>query len=408
VNRPLFAVHIRHDRDIVYARQRARLVADRLGFDTQDQTRIATAVSEVCRNAYAYAGGGRVEFRLEEPSGIPTLVIEISDKGPGIADLGGILAGHYRSSTGLGLGLAGTRRLVDRLEIKTTPAGTNVRIHRRLSRPVDRPMPEFVNRLVDDLARHPALDPVEEVQRQNQELMHSLFDLRQREEDLLRANAELRDSAEALRASNAEKEVLLKEVYHRVKNNLQIISSLVSMKARKSSSPLVRRQLEDVRTRIHSLSLVHEKLYQSDDLAHIDLSGYVRDLCSHLRVSFLGRGEASAVELTVEADRVSVSLDMAIQLGLLINEIVTNALKHAFDDGQSGRVHVRLTVQPPDRLLLEVADNGKGLPEPEPDQASESLGMNLIRALAARVDGNLTMESNGGTTVTVNMPLYGD
>jgi len=186
---PLFAVHIRHDRDIVYARQRARLVAERLGFDTQDQTRIATAVSEVCRNAYAYARGGRVEYRLEVSSGIPTLVIEVSDQGPGIADLEGILGGHYRSSTGLGLGLAGTKRLVDRLEIKTAPTGTTVRIYRRMSRPVDRPMGEFVMGLVDDLARHPSLDPVEEAQRQNQELMQSLFDLRQREEDLLRANA---------------------------------------------------------------------------------------------------------------------------------------------------------------------------------------------------------------------------
>ena len=401
MNWPLFTVHIRHDRDIVYARQRARLVADRLGFEVQDQTRIATAVSEVCRNAYAYAGGGRADFRITETGGKPGMLIEVADQGPGISSLEDILAGRYRSRTGMGLGLIGAKRLMDRLEVDTGDTGTTVRLYRAVPKALDRPMPEFVTKLVDDLARQQPLDPVEEVQRQNQELLSSLYDLRQREEELLQANA-------ALRANVVEKEVLLKEVYHRVKNNLQIISSLVSMKARKSSSPLVRRQLEDVRTRIHSLSLVHEKLYQSDDLAHIDLSGYVRDLCSHLRVSFLGRGEASAVELTVEADRVSVSLDMAIQLGLLINEIVTNALKHAFDDGQSGRVHVRLTVQPPDRLLLEVADNGKGLPEPEPDQASESLGMNLIRALAARVDGNLTMESNGGTTVTVNMPLHGD
>src|SRR3954463_2646995 len=117
---PLFAVHIRHDRDIVYARQRARLVADRLGFEVQDQTRIATAVSEVCRNAYAYAGGGKADFRIEETAGRVSMVIEVSDAGPGIAELDDILAGRYRSRTGMGLGLLGSQRLMDRLEINTS------------------------------------------------------------------------------------------------------------------------------------------------------------------------------------------------------------------------------------------------------------------------------------------------
>ena len=99
---PLFTVHIRHDRDIVHARQRARLVAARLGFEVQDQTRIATAVSEVCRNAYAYAGGGKADFRIEETSGHISMVIEVNDAGPGIAELDDILAGRYRSNTGMG------------------------------------------------------------------------------------------------------------------------------------------------------------------------------------------------------------------------------------------------------------------------------------------------------------------
>jgi len=396
LNWPLFTVHIRHDRDIVYARQRARLVADRLGFEVQDQTRIATAVSEVCRNAYAYAGGGRADFRITETGGKPGMLIEVADQGPGISSLEDILAGRYRSRTGMGLGLIGAKRLMDRLEVDTGDTGTTVRLYRAVPKALDRPMPEFVTKLVDDLARQQPLDPVEEVQRQNQELLSSLYDLRQREEELLQANA-------ALRANVVEKEVLLKEVYHRVKNNLQIISSLVSLKARKSSNPLVRQELDDVRSRIHSLSIVHEKLYQSDDLARVDLAGYVRDLCAHLRMSFTAKGDGP--ELAVETDRVALGLDMAIQLGLLINEIVTNAFKHAFPNGAGGEVRVSLRVLPLDRLKLEVSDNGVGMPE----EASDSLGMNLIRALAARVEGDLQIDgTGGGTRVTVTMPLHGD
>lgn len=384
----LFSVHIRQDRDIVHARQRARFVAERLGFDVQDQTRIATAVSEIGRNAYAYAGGGRAEFRVEEQAGRLVLVIEVSDHGPGIEDVQAILAGGYRSATGLGIGISGARRLVDRLDISTSPKGTAVRLQRRLPRGLDRPVADAVAGLVDELARQQPLDPVAEVQRQNQELLQSLSDLRQREEQLM--------------AAVAEKEVLLKEVYHRVKNNLQIISSLVSLKARKTSDPAIRQELEDVRSRIHSLSILHEKLYQSDDLSRIDLSGYVRDLCSHLRQSFLAKGEG--LELTVSADPVSLSLDVAIQIGLLVNEIVTNAFKHAFPDGGKGVIRVDLHAKEDGHLVLRVEDNGVGMPD-VPEKSGMSLGMNLIRALSSRVDGILDIDGSEGTTVTVTMPL---
>ena len=252
----------------------------------------------------------------------------------------------------MGLGLLGSQRLMDRLEINTSETGTCVVLARIVQRPLDRPVTEFINKLMDELTRQQPMDPVEEVQRQNQELLSSLSDLRQREEELLQANA-------ALRANVVEKEVLLKEVYHRVKNNLQIISSLVSLKARKSTSPLVRQELDDVRSRIHSLSIIHEKLYQSEDLARVDLAGYVRDLCAHLRMSFTASG--AGPELMVETDRVVLSLDMAIQLGLLINEVVTNAFKHAFPNGERGEIRVSLMVMPMERLKLEVSDNGTGM-----------------------------------------------
>ena len=136
--------------------------------------------------------------------------------------------------------------------------------------------------------------------------------------------------------------------------------------------------------------------------ARVDLAGYVRDLCAHLRMSFTASG--AGPELTVETDRVVLGLDMAIQLGLLINEVVTNAFKHAFPNGERGEIHVSLTVMPLERLKLEVSDNGTGMG----DDAADSLGMNLIRALAARVEGDLVIDGSNGTTITVTMPLHGD
>ena len=120
----LLSMEIRLEHDVVLVRQRARQIAGLLGFDSQDQTRIATAVSEIARNAFQYAGGGKVEFMVEEP---PAFLIRVADHGPGIADLQAILEGRYTSATGMGVGIVGARRLMDRFEIEAAPgAGTTV------------------------------------------------------------------------------------------------------------------------------------------------------------------------------------------------------------------------------------------------------------------------------------------
>src|SRR6185312_7443543 len=130
---PILSVNIRHEHDTVSARQRARQIAALLGFDTQDQTRIATAVSEIARNAFRYAGGGKVEYLVEGDTRQQMLAIRISDAGPGIADLDRILEGRYRSSTGMGLGIVGARRLMDDFEVTSTRgSGTLVLLKKAL------------------------------------------------------------------------------------------------------------------------------------------------------------------------------------------------------------------------------------------------------------------------------------
>src|SRR5262249_51747183 len=161
----------RSDGDLVLARQRARRIAALLGFDTQDQTRIATAVSEIVRNALQYAGGGRAKFAVDQE--VPSLVVTISDEGPGIDHLPDILDGSYRSSTGMGMGLVGARRLCDRFAVQSRPDGTAVVLGKVLPRSAEGDLSSIVARIVARLAEERPSDPIAEIQQQNQELLRT-------------------------------------------------------------------------------------------------------------------------------------------------------------------------------------------------------------------------------------------
>jgi signal transduction histidine kinase len=211
----LLSLEIRYEQDVVLARQRARELAGQLGFDNQTQTTVATAVSEIARNAFRYAGGGRATFSvLTEPHPADarrtrqTFLIEVRDSGPGIARLDDVLAGHYRSETGLGLGLVGTRRLMDRVDIESTPQGTTVTLARIL--PPSR-LPRThreLQAIVDELARHQPVSAMEELQIQNRELLEAMDAARKREEELGRVNQELADTNTGVMALYDELETL--------------------------------------------------------------------------------------------------------------------------------------------------------------------------------------------------------
>lgn len=162
--------------DVVLVRQRARQLADLLGFRAQDQTRIATAVSEIARNAFRHAGGGRAEFRLEGSTAAQMLEIDITDRGPGIANVADILNSEYPSPTGFGI--AGVRRLMDQFEIRSAPEqGTSVVLKKTLPRGAPPVTPARQLAIIDQLARARPTSAVEEVQRQNQELLQALDEL---------------------------------------------------------------------------------------------------------------------------------------------------------------------------------------------------------------------------------------
>ncbi|MFA7382579.1 MAG: PAS domain-containing protein [Desulfurivibrionaceae bacterium] len=210
----------------------------------------------------------------------------------------------------------------------------------------------------------------------------------------------------ALRESLAEKVALLKEVHHRVKNNLQIVVSLLNLQAERIVNPEAVAALLDTINRVRSMALLHEVLYRSDNLARINLTAYLGELCLHLQRSFgqaLGRVQ---VEKRVAA--ISLPLEQAVPCGLLINELVTNALKYGFPDGKTGRVLVEVVLDD-GQITLAVSDNGAGLPQGFDPFASSTLGLQLVTNLAGQLGGSLEWEqgSEGGALFKVRFPAPG-
>ena len=201
---PVLTVALIEEADIVAARQRARQIAGLLGFEAQDQTRIATAVSEIARNATTYGGGGRIDFGVEQADP-PSLVIRIRDNGLGIADVNAILEGRFKSVSGMGVGISGTRRLMDRFELESEPGrGTSVVLGKHLPLTVRSVSPAHLAEIGKVLAATGASDPLAEARTQNQELMQALADLKAKQDESERLNAELEETNRGVVALYAE------------------------------------------------------------------------------------------------------------------------------------------------------------------------------------------------------------
>ena len=204
----------------------------------------------------------------------------------------------------------------------------------------------------------------------------------------------------AVETSLREKEVLLQEIHHRVKNNMQIISSILSLEIGSLSDPEVRRALQVSQNRIRSMALVHEKLYQSSDLARVDIADYVSDLCSDLESL---SADGSDLSLELDTDELKAGVNFAIPFGLIVNELVTNAIKHARPQSGPPVVKVRMRVTG-DGTELVVSDNGPGLPPEFDATTGASLGLKLVQSLAAQLDGRLEFESADGAFIRVSFP----
>ncbi|MBH8561577.1 PAS domain-containing protein [Nostoc sp. CENA67] len=213
---------------------------------------------------------------------------------------------------------------------------------------------------------------------------------------------EQKQAQEQIKASLKEKEVLLKEIHHRVKNNLGIVSSLLQMQCRRTKDAQATAILRDSQNRIASISLVHEKLYRSEDLANIDFAQYIPDLTTHLFDSY--NVSSSQIKLNIQVDGASLDIETAIPCGLIINELVSNALKYAFVDGRAGEILVKLSCGGDRYLTLIVRDNGVGLPADFDSRKAKTLGISLIQGLIKQLRGNLEINCEQGTEFKIIFP----
>ena len=204
---------------------------------------------------------------------------------------------------------------------------------------------------------------------------------------------------EQIKNSLKEKELLLKEIHNRVKNNLQVISSLLNLQAGYIKDEQARARFKESRDRLKAMALIHEKLYQSPDLTSIDFGGYIRNLAVHLFRSHQVNAHAIALHLDVES--INLDIDRAMPCGLIINELVANSLQYAFPEGARGEIQLAFHEDAQRQITLQVGDTGAGLPETLDFRQAESLGFQLINSLVDQLQGTITLARHGGTKFTI-------
>ena len=207
---------------------------------------------------------------------------------------------------------------------------------------------------------------------------------------------ELKRTEEQIKAQLREKEVLLQEIHHRVKNNLQIISSLIKLQSKHIKDEEVLELLKDTRNRVQSMAVIHDRLYKSENFSRVDFAEYLQSLADHLFSSY--GTDSKAIKLHVKVKDVSLDINTAIPCGLILNEIISNSLKHAFPDGRKGKIKIVMKSLKKNEIELTVSDNGIGIPDDVDFRETESLGLHLVSILAEdQLRGKIKLDKTKGT-----------
>jgi signal transduction histidine kinase/CheY-like chemotaxis protein len=439
----LFTIDLTYENDVVLARQKARTIAAALKFDAQDQTRIATAVSEIARNTFQYGGGGRAEFRIDnEPEKM--LVITLRDKGRGIPNLDEIMDGKYVSRTGMGLGMIGAKRLMDYFDVEANSRqGTTIVLGKKIPRRFSRFNPGELDNVLASIERS-SQDPYEELKHQNKELLNMLEELRIRQQELAQLNreldetnrgvvalyAELNDKADFLQRASELKSHFLSNMSHEFRTPLNSITALSQILLDRLDGDLTaeqEKQVNFIRGSAQDLSdLVNDLL----DLAKVEagkvtirpssflvdgvfaaLRGMLRPLLSqNSSVNLIFEDPADLPELYTDEAKVSQ----------ILRNFISNALK--FTD--RGEVRVSVKRGHDDTVVFAVADTGIGIaPENQErifqewvqieDQRQKAvkgtgLGLPLSRKFAHLLGGNVYVKSQPGmgSTFFVAIPIH--
>ena len=449
----LLTVDIRQEADVVVARQRSRQLARLLGFDGQDQVRIATAISEMARNVYQYAGRGRIEFQIEGRTPPQLFVARVVDQGPGIADLPLILSGRYRSPTGMGLGIVGAKRLMDQLQIESAPGkGTTVWLKKLLP-----PGAPFLDgpRLAgvgDALAREGFQNPLAEVQHQNQELLRTLGELRSRQDELVRVNRELEDTnrgvvalyaeldekAEHLRRADEMKSRFLSNMSHEFRTPLNSILALSRLLEERTDGELSTEQAKQVGFIKKAAGDLAELVNDLLDLAKVEagkievrpIEFEARNLFGALRGMLRPLLVSESLRLVFEpADGLPTLYTDEGKVSQILRNFISNALKFteqgeirvsaALDRRAAGDGDGNGNGDGEDQVVFAVADTGIGIAPEDQERIfrefhqvegrlqskykGTGLGLSLSRRLAELLGGRIDLVSAPGVGSTFSL-----
>lgn len=238
-----------------------------------------------------------------------------------------------------------------------------------------------------------------QIQDQNLALQNASHELEDRAQQLQGELVQREQAEKKIKASLEEKEILLKEIHHRVKNNLQVISSLLYLQSKKAKDNESLEMFNESQNRIKSMALIHEKLYKSEDIVHIDFSDYIGSLTSYLIKSY----HVNAWDITIEKEigKVQISIDKAIPCGLIINELISNSLKHAFPDSGKGEIKIKFDSFDHNRIIIQVKDNGIGLSKDIDIKNIDTLGLRLVNTLTEQLEGVIEINREGGTEYNI-------
>lgn len=428
------------ERDVVDARQLARAIAEGLGFEHHDQIRIATAVSEIARNAFRYARGGLVAFSLDAEARL--FQIEISDTGGGIPHLDRVLGGSYRSSTGMGVGITGTKRLMDSFRIESSSSGTRVEFGKSLAANQRVPSAAEVSKLSADLAKRRSHTPIEELQTQNRELLRTLDELRERKEELSRINAELQDTnrgvvalyaelderADYLRRASELKSSFLSNMSHEFRTPLNSMLALTRMLLDRMDGDLTSEQEQQIRFIQQSARELAEMVDDLLDLAKVE-AGRLEVKPRIFEVSGLFGALRGMLKPLLAESSLNLIFEPVDDLAPLftdeqkVSQVLRNFISNAIKFTAKGEVRVSAAMQGAE-VEFSVADTGIGISESDQRIIFEEfaqvdsslqhkvkgtgLGLPLSKKFAELMGGTVEVESvvGLGSTFRLRIPAH--
>jgi len=439
----LLRLAIDQERDIVLVRQRARRLAEIIGFDTQDQTRITTAVSEVARNALEYARHGQVQFRLTGAVALNNLTILVRDRGPGIANLPAVLSGAQKSMSGMGMGLLGAQRLMDHVDISTRPgAGTTVRLAKQLPTSAPPITPAILHAIIQALSADGTADAMAEIRRQNQQILMQMDEMNRRQEELERLNqelqdtnrgvvalyAELEDRAERLNLADQLKSKFLSHTSHEFRTPLNSVLALSNLLLQRSEGELTAAQETQVRFILKAAEGLTELVDNLLDLARVE-SGKTTVVVSQFAAAGLFGVLRGMLRPLLIGDSVALLFEEPGDLPLLetdeakVSQILRNLISNAIKFTERGEVSLAVSADPQaDTIIFSVRDTGIGIATHDlelifqefgqvahPLQTKvkgSGLGLPLAEKLAKLLGGRIAVESipGQGSVFTLTVP----